>query len=229
MKLKKEQLNNALKGCSRLFTIIWLYLSKLYEAIAWGMSHITKWLTLLWLNLGKNRHPVWIFFDRVLKIIAIFTVIPLCEILNSGKLLLDRSARFRVIFFTATPLLIIFFLWPPWDWGRWYAYQNGVASYYGKGFYFNRTANGELFLPGPFFTAAHKKLPFGTKVLVIDKKTGRSVVVIINDRGPYVGNRIIDLSAAAAIRLGIYHQGIAQVTIYTRKTGNRRIFYYPFK
>ncbi|MCF6177135.1 MAG: septal ring lytic transglycosylase RlpA family protein [Victivallaceae bacterium] len=225
MKIKKNILLGGSWFCSKL----WLMLSKLYNATAWLWGYATPRCAALWLKLGRNNHPVWRFFDRCFKIIALFIVIPLSKIIGSAKQLLDRSAKARAIFFIATPLIIILFLWPPWDWGRWYACQNGVASYYGRGFYFNHTANGELFLPGPFFTAAHKTLPFGTKVLVIDQKTGSSVVVIINDRGPYVGKRIIDLSVAAALRLGIYNRGIAKVTLYTRKPGSQRIFYYPFR
>ena len=212
-----------------LFTKTWLMLSKLYDVTRWLLEHLTVWTIALWLKLGKNNHPVWQFLDRLFKIIALFSIIPLTKITGSSKRLLDRSAPARNIFFIATPLLIILTLWPLWNWGRWYAYQNGVASYYGRGFYFNRTANGDLFLPGPFFTAAHNTLPFGTKVLVIDQKTGSSVVVIINDKGPFVAGRIIDLSVAAALRLGIWNRGIAKVTLYTRKPGSRRIFYYPFK
>jgi Lytic transglycolase len=227
--MKKEKFKSVWAKVEWLLAKLWLMLSKLYDATVWLWGYTAPRGAALWLKLGSNHHPVWRFFDRSFKIIALFIVIPLSKITGSTKQLLDRSAKARAIFFIATPLLIILFLWPPWDWGRWYAYQNGVASYYGRGFYFNRTANGELFLPGPFFTAAHKTLPFGTKVLVIDQKTGSSVVVIINDRGPYVGGRIIDLSVAAAIRLGIYNRGIAKVTLYTRKPGSRRIFYYPFR
>ena len=227
--MKKDKFKTIWTKVEWLFSKLWVVISKLYDILVWALGHIVAWITTLWLKLGSNHHPVWLFFDRTFKIIAFFTIIPLSKTVNSAKLLLDRSAKARNIFFIATPLLIILFLWPLWDWGRWYAYQNGVSSYYGRGFYFNRTANGELFLPGPFFTAAHKTLPFGTKVLVIDQKTGSSVVVIINDRGPYVGKRIIDLSVAAALRLGIYNRGIAKVTLYTRKPGSRRIFYYPFR
>ena len=229
MKKLLNSLKNIWLKIEWVFTKLWAIISKLYDALAWLLDLLCSWILTLWLKLGTNRQPVWLFFDRIFKIIALLVARPLIKIIGSSKLLLDRSAKARNIFFIATPLLIILLLWPLWDWGRWYAYQNGVASYYGRGFYFNRTANGELFIPGPFFTAAHKTLPFGTKVLVIDQKTGNSVVVIINDRGPYVGARIIDLSVAAALRLGIYNRGIAKVTLYTRKPGSRRIFYYPFR
>jgi len=62
-------------------------------------------------------------------------------------------------------------------------------------------------------TAVHKTLPFGTKVRVTHRKTGRSVVVTINDRGPYIKGRVIDLSLAAAGKLGIRNAGIAPVSL----------------
>ena len=91
-----------------------------------------------------------------------------------------------------------------------------TASWYGPGFHGRKTASGEIFNMDEM-TAAHKKLPFGTKVQVTykDKKTGeeRSVVVRINDRGPYVWGRHIDLSRAAAEKLGILDKGVAKVRI----------------
>ncbi|AWN35728.1 septal ring lytic transglycosylase RlpA family protein [Methylobacterium radiodurans] len=77
--------------------------------------------------------------------------------------------------------------------------QSGAASWYGSG---HRTANGERFNPNGM-TAAHRSLPFGTRVRVADKRTGRSVVVRINDRGPFVHGRIIDLSRGSARALGM--------------------------
>ena len=86
----------------------------------------------------------------------------------------------------------------------------GIASWYGPGFHGRTTANGELY-DMYAFTAAHKTLPFGTVVEVVDLDTGRSVVVRINDRGPFVPGRIIDLSYAAAEALGILERGTARV------------------
>jgi len=90
------------------------------------------------------------------------------------------------------------------------ALQSGVASWYGPGFHGRKTASGEIFNQDAL-TAAHKHLPFGTKVKVVDQKTGRSVVVRINDRGPYAHGRVIDLSKASASALGI--DGLARVRI----------------
>jgi rare lipoprotein A len=74
------------------------------------------------------------------------------------------------------------------------------------------TANGETYRAGDL-TAAHKKLPFNTRVRVVDLKTGNSLILSINNRGPYVKGRIIDLSVAAAKKLGTYDRGLAKVRI----------------
>jgi len=88
--------------------------------------------------------------------------------------------------------------------------QIGIASWYGPNFQGRRTSNGERFDMNKM-TAAHKSLPFGTIVRVVDLKTQRSVVVRINDRGPFIPGRIIDLSRAAAKKLGIIGPGTALV------------------
>jgi rare lipoprotein A len=88
--------------------------------------------------------------------------------------------------------------------------QTGAASWYGPGFHGKRTANGETFNTNAL-TAAHKTLPFGTQVQVTNERTGKSVVVRINDRGPYAHGRVIDLSKAAAAAVGI--SGVGQVTL----------------
>lgn len=88
----------------------------------------------------------------------------------------------------------------------------GVASWYGPGFVGHRTANGEKFNPKAL-TAAHPTLPFGTLVEVSRPNRKKSVVVIITDRGPYVGGRAIDLSRAAARRLHMSYLGTAPVKI----------------
>jgi len=85
----------------------------------------------------------------------------------------------------------------------------GLASYYG---YRSKTANGEMMNPSAM-TAAHKTLPFGTRVKVTDVSSRRSVVVRINDRGPFIKGRIIDLSTAAAQALGIVGRGVAAVEV----------------
>ena len=84
--------------------------------------------------------------------------------------------------------------------------QRGVASWYGPGFHGRLTANGEKFDMHEL-TAAHKTLPFGTRVLVHNPRTGKEVVVRINDRGPFIKGRVIDLSKAAAKALGFKSRG----------------------
>jgi rare lipoprotein A len=88
----------------------------------------------------------------------------------------------------------------------------GMASWYGPGFHGRRSASGERFNQNAL-TAAHRNLPFGTKVRVTNLNNGRSVVVRINDRGPFVGGRIIDLSAGAAKMLGMIQSGVAPVEV----------------
>jgi len=88
-------------------------------------------------------------------------------------------------------------------------WTTGTASWYGTG---ARTANGERYRPDGI-TAAHRTLPFGTRVLVERVDTGESVVVRINDRGPFIKGRIIDLSRGAARKLGILEKGVTEVRI----------------
>jgi peptidoglycan lytic transglycosylase len=87
--------------------------------------------------------------------------------------------------------------------------EHGMASFYG---YRSKTANGEMMNPSGL-TAAHKTLPFGTRVKVTAVESGRSVVVRINDRGPFIRGRIIDLSTGAAKVLGITGAGVAKVDV----------------
>lgn len=91
-------------------------------------------------------------------------------------------------------------------------FQQGAASYYGKAHHGKRTASGERFNMHAM-TAAHRTLPFGTKLRITSKDTGKSVLVTVNDRGPYKGRRILDLSQEAARRLGMIKIGVGQVTI----------------
>jgi rare lipoprotein A len=88
--------------------------------------------------------------------------------------------------------------------------QCGSASWYSLPG--NRTANGESMNPAAM-TAAHRSLPFGTKVKVINNRNGRSVVVRINDRGPFIKGRILDLSKAAASQLGFVRSGHTKICL----------------
>ncbi|MFW6005924.1 MAG: septal ring lytic transglycosylase RlpA family protein [Candidatus Bipolaricaulota bacterium] len=98
-------------------------------------------------------------------------------------------------------------------------YQTGTASWYGPNFQGNPTANGEVFDMNEL-TAAHKSLPFNTKVKVVDLSSGNEIVVRINDRGPFVKGRIIDLSRRAAEKLGIIDSGTAKVGLKIVKWGD---------
>ena len=90
--------------------------------------------------------------------------------------------------------------------------QEGTVSWYGGQFHKRPTASGELFNTNAL-TMAHPTLPFGTKVKVTNLSNGRSVVVRVNDRGPFIGHRIADLSKAAAETLGMMRRGVAHARI----------------
>lgn len=91
-------------------------------------------------------------------------------------------------------------------------HQSGLASWYGPGFAGRRTANGEIFDPSQL-TAAHKELPFNTLVRVTNQRNNMSVVVRINDRGPFRPGRIVDLSRAGAEAIDMVGSGVAEVTL----------------
>ena len=88
----------------------------------------------------------------------------------------------------------------------------GDASWYGPGFHGRRTASGERYDAGAL-TAAHRTLPLGTQVRITNLRNGRSVMVTINDRGPYHGRRVIDLSRGAASEIGMVGRGVERVLI----------------
>lgn len=103
--------------------------------------------------------------------------------------------------------------------GRWYHpreepdyVESGIASWYGADFHGRKTANGEIYDMNAL-TAAHRTLPMPSYAYVTALKTGRTVLVRINDRGPFAGNRIIDLSKATATALGIKSDGISKVRV----------------
>jgi rare lipoprotein A len=96
---------------------------------------------------------------------------------------------------------------------------HGVASWYGEEFAGRTTANGEIFDPS-LMTAAHRTLPFGTIVDITNPKTSQTVRVRVNDRGPYIGNRVIDLSYAAAQQISLIEPGVGEVDIKVVKVGN---------
>lgn len=104
--------------------------------------------------------------------------------------------------------------------------QIGIASYYGKKFHKKRTANGEIFNMYKV-SAAHKSYPLGTKVRVTNLENGKSIKLVINDRGPFVKGRIIDLSYRAARKLDFVNQGTTKVRIDVIRLGDNK--YYKWK
>jgi rare lipoprotein A len=100
--------------------------------------------------------------------------------------------------------------------------QTGIASWYGPGFHGKTTASGIIYNQHEL-TAAHQTLPLGTRVLVTNLDNGRSIEVLINDRGPFAKGRIIDLSYAAAETLGMIGPGTIPVRIEVVSTGSDRI------
>ncbi|UKJ07827.1 septal ring lytic transglycosylase RlpA family protein [Solitalea lacus] len=94
--------------------------------------------------------------------------------------------------------------------------ETGKASYYADNFEGRKTASGEKY-SAVKFTAAHKTLPFGTKIKVKNLINGKTVKVVVNDRGPFVAGRIVDLSGVAANQLGLKSAGTARVEIKYKK------------
>jgi rare lipoprotein A len=90
--------------------------------------------------------------------------------------------------------------------------QRGKASWYGAFHHGRRTASGEIFNQNAL-TAAHRTLPFGTRLRVTNQQTGRSILVRVNDRGPFKANRIIDLSRAAAQAIGLKGVGLVVIAL----------------
>jgi rare lipoprotein A len=98
-------------------------------------------------------------------------------------------------------------------------HEHGLASWYGGKFHGRRTASGEVYDQNAM-TAAHKTLPFGTRVRVTNLKNGRSAVLRINDRGPFVRGRIIDVSRRAAEHLGFRTDGVTRVEVQIVQLGS---------
>ncbi|MEQ9617620.1 MAG: septal ring lytic transglycosylase RlpA family protein [Deltaproteobacteria bacterium] len=107
-------------------------------------------------------------------------------------------------------LLLLFFVLPSVSSEQ--PMQYGNASWYGKAFHGKKTASGKYYDMNEF-TGAHRNLPFGTKVKVRNLRNGKEVIVEVNDRGPFVRSRVIDLSRAAAKAIGIVNRGIVRVSI----------------
>lgn len=123
----------------------------------------------------------------------------------------QRTINAFLLLFLATPLLSCNVL----DGGSEFV-ESGIASWYGADYHGSRTANGEIYDMNTM-TAAHKTLPFGSYVRVVNQDNGHHVTVRINNRGPYVDGRVIDLSRRAAQEFGIVRTGLAPVELYLVK------------
>jgi rare lipoprotein A len=133
---------------------------------------------------------------------------------------MDYSRKLKVLLFCLTVLFCSCYSRPVFRAGGRY-YQVGIASYYADEFHSRKTSSGESFDMFDL-TAAHNTLPLGTIVRVYNFENGKSVVVRINDRGPFKKGRIIDLSLGAAQKLGMEKTGTARVGIEILKPGNNK-------
>jgi hypothetical protein len=182
-------------------------------------------ISQLWNGLGRIRalRPLWRPLNEIFdRIAAVWRIPPLRWIPNllvATVCALDRNLRRsrygRRTFFLLLCATVACGLHPPSHWGPWHHYQTGIASHYGWGFYLRKTANREWFLPF-YHTAAHRTLPLGITAKVVNLENGKTVYVRINDRGPYVEGRILDLSTSAGKAIGLYGPGTAKVAIYVR-------------
>ncbi|CAN2046428.1 rare lipoprotein A [Candidatus Magnetomoraceae bacterium gMMP-1] len=151
----------------------------------------------------KNTHKINLFN---------FLIIFLCIILISGctKVKVDNNKNF--IYLPSTKPYKIFNKWYyPLESSKDY-YERGIASWYGDDFHGKKTSNGEVYNMYAM-TAAHKTLPLGTHVRVSNLNNGKSIRVRINDRGPFIDGRIIDLSYKAAQKIGLVAEGTASVSV----------------
>lgn len=141
------------------------------------------------------------FFTLVLVVLVGFTVLKSDNSENNERILVDEFVPASVKENTVNTSAIEFI-------------DRGTmkASWYGPKFHGKMTANGEVY-DQMAFTAAHKSLRFGTLLRVTNPKNGRSVIVRINDRGPYIEGRDLDLSKGSAIELGILRKGVARLKI----------------
>ena len=103
--------------------------------------------------------------------------------------------------------------------GMWEPYETGIASWYGEDYHGSTTANGETY-DMESLTAAHRTLPFNTMVRVINREDGSAVTVRINNRGPFVEGRVIDLSRRGAREIGIIERGLVEVDLYIMSRGD---------
>lgn len=213
-------IDNILEILWNLFGIFGKLLSLMFSSTAkilktsWGFLcdvHSLRWFTDRMNIVFKEIGNAW---NSSLSVILREEISDFFQYLKN---LIETSRRVRGWFFIILLIVLFFWFYPPYKWGPWYYHESGKASYYGSGFYLNKTASGERFFPFQY-TAAHRTLPLGITVMVVNKDNHEKVYVKINDRGPFSENRIIDLSKSAAGKIGIVRNGSANVEIYTRKT-----------
>lgn len=209
-----------------ILEILWRLLKVLGTASYVFLATAWKIVSAFWDLLCGIDQLDWftgrmnIFFEEIGELWDSSLILSLREesmsLLLHVKVQIDASRKARSWFFIILFAVLFFWFYPPYKWGPWYYHERGKASYYGTGFYFGKTASGERFIPFTY-TAAHKTLPVGITVKVVNKENGNTVYVQINDRGPCAENRVIDLSKPAAKKLGIVANGTADVEIFTRK------------
>lgn len=213
----KELLLNLSDGFCAVIWTLFIFLNRVvgFALLLLGKVIAAIWsiLCLLW-PLNKIASGINAFFRELHSIIKpIFKSIGTCY-----EKFLTKTAKSFVLKRIFVPILLILLflaIYPPSHWGYWKLKEQGIASYYGYGFYFRQTASGQRYWPWRC-SAASLTLPLGTIAKVVNKNNGQSVYVEINDRGPYVNGRILDLSFVAALKLGMIHHGIIPVDIYTR-------------
>jgi len=144
-------------------------------------------------------------FAKILFVLVLIALVGFTLVVNEDKIvepvMVENAAAVEEETVTADRSLVEFV-----DVG------NMKASWYGPGFHGQKTANGEVYNQNSF-TAAHKSLKFGTLLKITNIKNNKSVVVRINDRGPYIAGRDLDLSKAAAQELGMVRRGVAKMKV----------------
>jgi len=214
-------LYKTLKFIDFLLLIFWSTTLFLLSVLYYVMVGIGFVLSFLWKGLGLLPfiYPLWKKFDKLFSLrdssAGLSGRKASARAYKNASRLLRESAVTRVLMIIPVIVFVVYMVLYHWPLYLAYhhKYQTGIASWYGPGFYFNRTANGELFIPFWGCTAASTTLPLGTKVLVKNLKNGKKAIIWINDRGPFIGGRVIDLTRGAAERIGMVKSGVARVKV----------------
>lgn len=202
-------------------TITWVIFLLINKIFFWLCIIFGRCLYILWFLLSLIGP-----FSRIIGISNIVfrnmyrTLKPFFRIISKYyKKLLGKVTESRVLkrpAFLIIIILVVFLIYLPGYRGKWNLTEQGMASYYGSGFFFNKTASTERYYPW-CVSAASLTLPLGTIAKVVNRNSGLTVYVKINDRGPYVKGRILDLSFMAALRLGMIRHGLIPVDIYVKE------------